>query len=105
MSQISTYLITYLILKLNSLKNSIFKTTLSLPNNRILKEIIIFLPLISTLTSPISIYIILSLYSIRSPKIVINGYRFSLSLYSNPIYLIAIGDRWFLIALLFTSAL
>src|SRR6266704_2599230 len=91
-SQILTYLITQLILKLNSLKNSIPKTTLSLPSSKILKKLIIFLPLISTLTGPVSIYIILSLYNIRSPKIVTNRYRFSLSLYSNPILLTAISN-------------
>src|SRR6266567_3984490 len=72
-----------LFFRLNSLKNNIPKTTLSLSSSKILKEITIFLPLISTLTSPVFIYIILSLYSIGSPKIVTNGYKFSLSLYSN----------------------
>ncbi len=74
---------------LNSFKNSIPKTTLSLPSGKILKEVIILLPLIFILTSPISIYIILSLYSIKSPKIVTNRYRFSLTLYGNPILLTA----------------
>ncbi len=87
MSQILTYLVTQLILRLNSLRNGIPKTALSLPSSKILKEIIILFPLISTLTNPVSIYIILSLYNIGSPKIVTNRYRFSLSLYSNPILL------------------
>src|SRR6266567_3134403 len=105
MSQILTCLVTQLILGLNSLKNSIFKTALSLPSSKILKEIIIFLLLIFILTGPISIYIILSLYSIGSPKIVTNRYRFSLSLCGNPILLTAASNIWFLIALLSTSTL
>src|SRR6266702_1871044 len=105
MSQILTYLVTQLIFGLNSLRNGIPKTALSLPNSKILKEVTIFLPLISTLTSPVSIHIIPSLYNIRSPEIVTNGYGFSLSLYSNPILLTAVSDIWFLIALLSTSAL
>src|SRR6266566_3318943 len=96
---------TQLIFGLNSLKNSIFKTALFLFSGKILKEIIIFLPLIFTLTCPVSIYIILSLYYIRSPEIVTNKYRFSLSLYSNPIFLTAISNIWFLIALLSTNTL
>src|SRR6266567_6428549 len=104
-SQILTYLITQLILKLNSLRNGILKTALSLPSSKILKEIITFLPLISISTSPVSIYIILSLYSIGSPKMVTNRYRFSLSLYSNPILLTTDSDIWFFVILLFTNTL
>ena len=83
---------TQLIFRLNSLRNSIPKTALSLPSSKILKEIIIFFPLIFTLTSPISIYIILSLYSIRSPEIATNRYRFFLFLYSNLILLTATNN-------------
>src|SRR6266700_4266005 len=105
MSQILTYLVIQLILRLNSLKNSIPKTALSLPSGSILKDILILYPLISTLTGPVSIHMILSLYIIRFLEIVTNGYRFFLSLYSNPILLTAISDIWFLITLLSTSAL
>src|SRR6266567_3080597 len=105
MSQILTYLVIQLIFRLNSLRNSIFKTALSLPSGRILKDILTFYPLISILTSPVFIYIILSLYIIRSPKIVTNGYRFSLSLCGNLILLTAISNIWFLIALLSISVL
>src|SRR6266566_8521509 len=105
MSQISTYLVIQSIFKLNSLRNSIPKTALSLPSGRMLKDILTLYPLISTLISPISIYIIPSLYVIGSPKIVINGYGFSLSLYSNPILLTADSDIWFLITPLSTNAL
>ena len=86
------YPVVQLIFGLNSLKNGIPKTALSLLSGRILKDILTLYPLISTLTSPISIYIILSLYIIRSPEIVTNKYRFSLSLYSNPILLTATSN-------------
>ena len=89
MSQILTYLVIQLIFKLNSLKNSIPKTTLSLPNSKILKDIVTFFPSTSISTSPIFSGIILSLYNIRSLEMVTNKYRFSLSLYSNPILLTA----------------
>src|SRR6266705_6958685 len=56
------------------------------------KDILTLYPLISTLTSPISIYIIPFPYIIRSLEIVTNRYRFSLSLYSNPILLTAVSD-------------
>src|SRR6266567_3126598 len=79
-------------LGLNSLKNGIPKTTLSLLSGRMSKDILILYPLIFTLTSPVSICIIPSLYIIRSPKIVTNGYRFSLSLYGNPILLTAASN-------------
>ncbi len=105
MSRILTYPVTQLIFKLNSLRNSILKTALSLLSGKMLKEIMIFLPLISTLTSPVFIYIILSLYSIRSPEIVTNRYRFSLSLCGNLILLTANSNIWFFIALLSTSTL
>src|SRR6266700_1296977 len=105
MSLILTCLVIQLILRLNSLRNGIPKTALSLLSGRILKDILTLCPLISTLTSPISIYIIPSLYIIGSLEIVTNRYRFSLSLYSNLILLTAVSNIWFLIALLFTSAL
>ena len=81
-----------MIFGLNSLKNIIPKTALSLPNNKILKVIITPVPLTSTSISPILSYIILSLYNIRSPKMVTNRYRFSLSLYSNPIFLTTVSN-------------
>ena len=81
-----------LIFGLYSYRNGIPKTALFLPSSKMLKEIMAFLPLISTSTSPVSIYIILSLYNIGSPEIVINGYRFSLSLYGNPILLTAVSN-------------
>ena len=45
------------------------------------------------------------LQAIGSPKIIINGYRCSFYLYSNPILLTTTSDTWFFIALLFTNAL
>src|SRR6266566_9815761 len=105
MSQILIYLVIQLIFRLNSLRNSIPKTTLFLPSGRILKDILILYPLISTLTSSVSIYMILSLYIIRSPEMVTNRYGFSLSLYSNLILLTADSNIWFLITLLSTNAL
>src|SRR6266566_8777402 len=105
MSRILTYLVIQLIFRLNFLRNSIPKTALSLLSNRILKDILTLYPLISTLIGPISIYMILSLYIIGSPKILTNRYRFSLSLYGNPILLTTASDIWFLVALLSTSTL
>src|SRR6266700_3901752 len=105
MSQILTYLVIQLIFGLNSLRNSIPKTALSLFSSRILKDILILCLLISILTGPVSIHIIPSLYIIRSLEIVTNRYRFSLSLYSNPILLITVSNIWFLVALLSTSTL
>ena len=105
MSQILTCLITQLILRLNSLRNSILKTALSLFSSRMLKDILILYPLIFTLTGPISIYMILFLYIIGSPKMVINKYRFFLSLYNNPILLTANSNIQFLVTLLSTSTL
>src|SRR6266568_4152655 len=105
MFYILTCLVTQLILGLNSLRNSIPKTTLSLPSGRILKDILTLCPLIFTLTGPVSICIILSLYIIKSPEMVTNRYRFSLFLYNNPILLIIFSNIWFLVTLLSISAL
>ena len=54
---------------------------------------------------PVSKLIILFLYSTSSPKIITNGYKCFLSLYSMPNYSTVLGTIWFLITLLFTIAL
>ena len=54
---------------------------------------------------PISKLIIPSLYSTGFPKIVINGYRCSFSLYNIPNRFTVLGVMWFLITLLSTIAL
>jgi len=90
---------------LNSCKNGIPKTALSLPNSRILNNTTTFYPLISILTSPVLRWIISFLYNIRSPEIMTNRYGFSFCLWGNPIFLIVAGDMWFFIAPLFINAL
>ena len=77
---------------MNSCKNGIFKTALSLPKGRILNNMTIVLPLMSNWTGSVSKYIIPSLYNIGSPKIVINGYRSCFYLCGNFIFIIAAGD-------------
>ena len=54
---------------------------------------------------PIFKLIILFLYSTGSPKIIINGYKYSFSLYSIPNYFTILGIIWFLITPLSTIAL
>ena len=78
---------------------------MSLPNNKILNKITIFYSFSSNSTGPVSIYIILSLYNIRSPEIVTNGKGLSFSLYSIPNLLTANGNMWFFVTLLSTNAL
>ena len=54
---------------------------------------------------PVSKLIILFLYSTGSPKIIINGYRYSFSLYSISNCFTILGIIWFLITLLSTITL
>ena len=54
---------------------------------------------------PVFKLIILSLYSTSSPKIIINGYRYSFSLYNIPNCSAVLGVMWFLITLLSIIAL
>ena len=62
-------------------------------------------PLILTYIGFISKLIILFLYSTSSLKIIINGYKYSFSLYSISNYFTILGAMWFLITLLFTITL
>ena len=88
-----------------SLNYIIFKTALSCPSRKILKFTVIFYPLILTYTSFVFKLIMSSLYSTSLPKIIINGYRYSFSLYSIPNYSIISGIMWFLVTLLSTITL
>ena len=54
---------------------------------------------------PVFKLIILSLYSTSSPKIIINGYRYSFFLYSIFNYFTILGVIWFLVTLLSIIAL
>ena len=102
---ISTCFIIQLIFRLYFFNYIISKITLSCPNSRILKFIIILYSLISICISLISRLIILSLYSTSSPEIVTSKQGFFFSLYSIPNCFIIFNIIWFLITLLSTIIL